>query len=62
MINMDRNNDDQNYRYKFEKVLILKEGKNKGKRTVIPNILSLTQDIMGTKMQQNILLVLLEGF
>jgi len=50
LINMDRNIDDENYRYKMEKVLIAKEGKNKGKKTVIINVLSLIKGILGTNI------------
>ena len=51
MINMDPSNDDPNYRYKMERVVVRSEGKNKGKVSIVTNIVSIAESIIGTMIQ-----------
>merc|ERR1719245_2590129 len=48
---MDPTDDDPNYRYKMERVQIRSEGKNTGKVTIVTNIVSITESIIGTLIQ-----------
>eukprot|EP01083_Nonionella_stella_P068792 182916_1 len=50
VINMDRENTDLHYRYKFEKVSITA---GKHKKTIIKNIVQIADGILGTKMSTN---------
>jgi len=50
LINMDQNNFDEFYRYKFEAILTKYEGKNSGKVTVIMNIYNIASNVIGVQM------------
>eukprot|EP01084_Bolivina_argentea_P078887 143158_1 len=53
LINMDPNDSDIHYRYKFEKLIIKSEGRNTGQKTVLINIIQIADGILGTKMDNN---------
>jgi len=53
LINMDPSTEDPTYRYKMERVMIRSEGKNTGKVTVITNIESIADSIIGTLIRSD---------
>ena len=53
LINMDPNNDDPFYRYKFESILISNQGKNTGQVTIIMNINNIASAIIGVEMNES---------